>query len=160
MVRQENIAAFLKMIRLGEGTTDEDGYRRMFGGDLFESFADHPRIANRRRCGRKGYITSTAAGAYQFLSKTWDMCQAKLKLTDFSPASQDKAATYLIERRGALGDVVGGRIVEAIEKCNKEWASLPGSPYGQPTVSLKKAIGYFKEMGGLTSEDEENGRVP
>lgn len=125
-----NVQAFLMLIRTGEGTADAGGYSRLFGGGSFSGFADHPR----QLVTRSG-LSSTAAGAYQILSRTWD----ELGLPDFSPASQDEAAVKLIKRRGALADVIAGRFVVAIAKCNKEWASLPGSPYGQPTLSLDKA---------------------
>jgi muramidase (phage lysozyme) len=78
-------------------------------------------------------ITSTAAGAYQFLARTWDEVAAALELPDFSPQSQDVAALWLIRRRGALADLREGRFDDFVAKCAKEWASLPGSPYGQPT---------------------------
>jgi muramidase (phage lysozyme) len=137
-----NLRAFLRMLRVGEGTPDEDGYRRMFAGRLTDSFADHPRIAVTAKLGGKP-ITSTAAGAYQFLSRTWDECAKALELPDFSPASQDVAAVFLIRRRKALPDVLAGRIERAIELCNCEWASLPGSPYGQPVRTMAQALGDF-----------------
>ena len=146
-----NLYAFLWMLRHAEGTAGQNGYRTMFGGGLFNSFEDHPRQRIRRRSGTK-YITSTAAGAYQFLSKTWDDCRDTLDLPDFSPASQDRAARFLIHRRGAMKDVLAGRLEAAIKKCNKEWASLPGSPYGQPTVSLAKCKQLFAEAGGTSLE--------
>ena len=133
-VNNPNVQAFLKVIRTGEGTTDAGGYSRCFGGSAFYSFADHPR---QKHTG--GGITSTAAGAYQFLITTWDEMAGKYALPDFSPASQDIAAVGLIKRRGALADVIAGNFTTAIAKCSKEWASLPGSPYGQPTISLNKA---------------------
>jgi muramidase (phage lysozyme) len=128
------VLAFLALIRTGEGTTGVNGYRTMFGGGLFTSFADHPRT----KVTRSGY-TSSAAGAYQFLPVTWDEMAAKYDLPDFGPASQDVAAVGLIKRRGALADVLAGRFRAAIAKCNKEWASLPGSPYGQPTLTYTRA---------------------
>lgn len=137
-----NLRAFLRMLRVGEGTSDADGYRRLFAGRLIDNFADHPRTPITAKLGGKP-ITSTAAGAYQFLSRTWDECKAALDLSDFSPASQDVAAVFLIRRRGALADVLAGRIEEAIRRTNKEWASLPGSPYGQPTKTLAQALAYF-----------------
>lgn len=146
-----NLYAFLWMVRHAEGTASMNGYRTMFGGGLFTSFADHPRQKIRRRSGSK-YITSTAAGAYQFLERTWDECQIALGLPDFSPASQDQAARFLINRRGALTDVLAGRLDRAIKKCNKVWASLPGSPYGQPTISLERARALFAEAGGVSLE--------
>lgn len=142
-----NMAAFLAMIRAGEGTSDPDGYRRHFGGKLFDGWQDHPRVAITAGLGKNQY-TSTAAGAYQFLSRTWDECAAAMGLPDFSPASQDKAAVFLIDRRRALDDVLAGRVEQAIAKCAREWASLPGSPYGQPTRSLDEALRTYADSGG------------
>lgn len=141
-----NVQAFLRVIRAGEGTSDDEGYRRMFGGSLFFGYDDHPRQAH-----TAGRWTSTAAGAYQFLSSTWDECARELKLTDFSPASQDLAAVYLIRRRGALDDVLASRVEQAIAKCAREWASLPGSPYGQPTRSLAQALEAYRAAGGQST---------
>lgn len=145
--KHPNVRAFLAMIRAGEGTADPAGYSRLFGGAQFASFADHPRIAVTRTLAGKP-LTSTAAGAYQFLARTWDECRAALNLPDFSPASQDAAAVYLIRRRGALSDVKAGRFNEAVRKCAKEWASLPGSPYGQPVKTLAQARKTYETNGG------------
>lgn len=142
-----NVQAFLRLIRTGEGTLSNNGYRTMFGGRLFDSYADHPRVTVKA----SGY-TSTAAGAYQFLSKTWDEMADKYDLPDFSPHSQDIAALGLIKRRGALVDVIEGRLRTAINKCNKEWASLPGSPYGQPTLTYAKAAQVLSQAGAAFSE--------
>jgi lysozyme len=141
-VNHPQVQAFLALIRTGEGTAGPNGYRTMFGGGLFVSLADHPRRANTR-----SGITSTAAGAYQFLTGTWDEMAAKYDLVDFSPASQDVAAVGLIKRRGALADVLAGRFRAAIDKCNREWASLPGSPYGQPTLSYERAQSVLVAAG-------------
>lgn len=138
-LQNPNVQAFLMLIRTGEGTANANGYRTLFGGRLFDGFADHPRITV-----TAGGYTSTAAGAYQFLSKTWD----GLGLPDFSPGMQDLGAVMLIKRRGALADVIAGRLGAAIAKCNKEWASLPGSPYGQPTMTATRAASLFAQWGG------------
>ncbi len=142
-LQSPNVAAFLRLIREGETSQAENAYRMMFGGGLFDGFADHPRQKITR-----GSLTSTAAGAYQFLSRTWDECRSGLSLPDFSPASQDLAAVFLIRRRGALSDVLAGRITQAIEKCAKEWASLPGSPYGQPVQTMAGALAVYAKWGG------------
>lgn len=155
-----NVRAFLTMLRLGEGTTDEAGYRRMFGGQLFDSFADHPRVAQTHRFGAGKTITSTAAGAYQFLSKTWDGLVRQYGFTDFSPASQDAAAVALIAGRKALDDVIAGRFDTAVAKCAREWASLPGSPYGQPTVSIDKARAVYLVAGGQFDEQPDPVHAP
>lgn len=138
-LQNANVKAFLMLIRTGEGTANANGYRTLYGGRLFDGFADHPRISV-----TAGGYTSTAAGAYQILSRTWD----GLGLPDFSPANQDRAAVMLIKRRGALADVIAGRLWIAIGKCNKEWASLPGSPYGQPTMTDDRAASVYARWGG------------
>ncbi len=143
----ENVRAFLRVIREGETSQTDEAYRMTFGGDLVESLSDHPRRVVRRMLGGKS-IASSAAGAYQFLTGTWDECAAALGLPDFSPASQDLAAVFLIDRRRALDDVIAGRIDEAIRKCAREWASLPGSPYGQPTKTRQQALGVYEVNGG------------
>lgn len=83
---QRNIRAFLRMLRVSEGTAGhgDDGYNVIVGGDLFHDYADHPRkLVTLNRAGLK----STAAGAYQFLSRTWDALAKRLSLPDFSPRS-------------------------------------------------------------------------
>lgn len=144
---ERNVAAFLTTIRKAEGTAGQDGYRTLFGGALFDHYADHPRIPVSALLGRR-LITSTAAGAYQFLARTWDEVAAALELNDFSPAAQDVAAVYLIRRRGALADVRAGRFEAAIEKCALEWASLPGSPYGQPVKTMDQVRAVYAAAGG------------
>jgi muramidase (phage lysozyme) len=143
LLDDHNVKSFLAVIRAGEGTSDSGGYSRHYGGTSFDSFADHPRIAI-----TAGRWTSTAAGAYQFLSRTWDECASALDLADFSPKNQDLAALFLIDRRKALDDVLAGRIEQAIAKCNREWASLPGSPYGQPVRTMEQALATYRAHGG------------
>jgi muramidase (phage lysozyme) len=143
-VSNPNVQAFLKTIRRGEGTADVAGYSRMYGGSQFASFVDHP-----RKKITAGAYTSTAAGAYQILMGTWDETRKIMKLNNFSPAAQDLAAVGLIARRGALDDVKAGRFEVAIRKCAKEWASLPGSPYGQPVISMGTAYSTYAANGGM-----------
>lgn len=142
-VANKNVQAFLRVIRHGEGTDDANGYKRLFGGALFSSFADHP-----RQVVKKSGYTSTAAGAYQFKVTTWDETAKMMGLADFSPANQDKGAVGRIAARGALDDVKAGRFESAVKKCAKEWASLPFSPYGQPTISLATAQSVYTANGG------------
>lgn len=138
-----NLQAFLRAIRFAEGTADEAGYNRIFGGQLFTGYADHPNV---KVPYRNTY--STAAGAYQFLYSTWKEEQRKLDLPDFSPENQDKAAVSRLEYRGALDDVLSGNFEEAVRKTAKEWASLPGSPYGQPTKSMTQLKQVYEANGG------------
>lgn len=142
-IAHPNVRALLRVIRRGEGTADEAGYRRIFGGQLFEGFADHPRIKV-----TKGRYTSTAAGAYQALSSTWDETARIMGLGSFSPANQDKFAVGRIAARNALEDIKAGRFETAIKKISWEWASMPGSPYGQPVISLDTARAVYVDAGG------------
>lgn len=143
-VANGNVQAFLRVIRRGEGTLSDAGYRMHFGGSLFSSYADHPR----KVITKSGY-SSSAAGAYQFLSSTWDETARIMKLSDFSPASQDIGAVGRIAARGALDDVKAGRFAVALSKVAREWASMPGSPYGQPTISMATAASVFTQAGGV-----------
>ena len=140
-----NMQAFLRVIRAGEGTSDAAGYSRIFGGQTLSSFADHPRI----KVTKNGY-TSTAAGAYQIIASTWDETKRIMGLSDFSPRSQDLAALGRIAARGALEDAKAGNFEAAIKKIAREWASLPGSPYGQPVISWERARAIYASAGGST----------
>lgn len=148
LLQNKNVQAMLRVIRTGEGTADAGGYSRLFGGGTFNSYADHPRT----KVTRWG-LTSTAAGAYQFLASSWDETKRTMGLIDFSPASQDLAAVGRLAARGALDDVLAGRFTSAIRKINKEWASLPGSPYGQRTMQFSAALAIYQGTGGLQVEN-------
>lgn len=148
VLTNRNVQAMLAVIRRGEGTADADGYRRMFGGSMFSSYADHPRKSNCFTLKGGKRLCSTAAGAYQFLTSSWDETRLAMGLPDFSPASQDFAAVGRIAARGALDDVLAGRLALAMTKLSYEWASLPGSPYGQPVISAATAQSVFLAAGG------------
>jgi muramidase (phage lysozyme) len=139
----KNLKAFLLMIQYAEGTIGTNAYRMLYGGGLFSDYSNHPNIAI-----TKWGITSTAAGAYQFLFSTWMEIQAALQLPDFSPISQDKAAVELIRKKDALADVVNGKIVSAIYKCRKIWASFPGAGYGQGEKNIESLLQFYIKAGG------------
>jgi muramidase (phage lysozyme) len=146
-LQHPNVAAFLAVIRRGEGTADANGYRRLVGGQLFDGYADHPRI--RVFIPRLGQV-STAAGAYQFLESTWDEVAGKIGLTDFSPASQDIAAVERLRYRRALADVIAGRFDDALRKVSWEWASLPPFRYGgQGVITAEQARNLYAAAGGF-----------
>jgi muramidase (phage lysozyme) len=142
-----NLRAFLTMIQYAEGTYGKNAYRMLYGGQLFSGYGRHPDIAVTR-----GGLTSTAAGAYQVLYRTWVSVQQTTGLTDFTPLSQDRAAVELISRRGALADVLAGRLETAIEKCCKEWASLPGAGYGQREQTFTWLAQVYQGAGGRMTE--------
>lgn len=98
------LRAFMRMLRVGEGTIGEIGYETLFGGASFirdykKDWSDHPRLSM-----PFGKSTSSAAGAYQIMAYTWDDGRMKIKrrkystlITDFSPLSQDYACIILLK---------------------------------------------------------------
>lgn len=164
MQEQRNIDAFLTAIAMAEGTDREiEPYRVCFGyKHTIASFADHPAItgewrgeklsdAHCRGAGLKPGCVSTAAGRYQIIRPTWARLKVQERLPDFSPASQDAACIALIRGRGALDDVKAGRFAQAIDKCRKEWASLPGAGYGQGERSLPWLQAQYAQAGGIVA---------
>lgn len=144
---QANLRAFLDMIAFAEGTASQNGYRMLFGGQLFDSYADHPRVYIPFR-----NTTTSAAGRYQILARTWDSLRTRLALPDFSPASQDAAAIELIRERGALNDVRAGRVSQAVAKVAKVWASLPGAGYDQPERKFASLVAAYANAGGTLEQ--------
>lgn len=126
----EREQALLDLIAFAEGTKRR--YNIIYGYKRFYRFKDHPRRVN---CDN---YCSDAAGRYQFLSKTWDRIRRKLKLKSFRPRNQDRAALELIKERGVDPNNITSKweFELALAKLSLEWASLPGSPYGQPTKNI------------------------
>lgn len=145
---QNNLDAFLLTIRKWESSTDDSAYTMLYGGGHFSSFDDHPRI----RVPIKGTNKfSTAAGAYQIIAPTWDYIKRQINLNDFSPASQDAAAIQLIKNRGAYNLILAGYFNGAVNAIKKEWASVPGSPYGQSTASPSQYMLAYQSFGGTVN---------
>lgn len=144
-LQNHNIQAFLRAIRLGEGTADEGGYKRIVGGGSFDSFAHHPQV---RVWIPRYSVWSTAAGAYQIIKGTWFGLVRQYGFEDFSQANQDQAAVALIVEKNALDDVVSGDIENAANKCKDVWASLPGATSGQRTVKMAEFLAEYDKHGG------------
>lgn len=146
----ENVAAFLDMLAVSEGTdiptqlSHDDGYDVIVGGSLLTDYTDHPR----KLVKLSRTLSSTAAGRYQFLKRTWDDVDAALNLPDFGPVSQDRACVFLLKRRKAYALIQLGRFDEAVEACRKEWASLPGAGYSQHENSLAALRAAYLVAGG------------
>ena len=139
--------ALLNTIRYAEGTWKDGkdkGYRIMYGGGQFKDLSRHPeRVVVKR-------YASAAAGAYQFLPKTWKGVARELKLKSFEPRHQDQAALHLAKRRGALGDIdQQGLTKDAMAKLAPEWASFPNrsgrSAYGQPVKSHQDLARFYSD---------------
>lgn len=137
--------ALLNTIRFAEGTWTggrHDGYRMLYGGRLIADLTRHPEITVQSR------YTSAAAGAYQFLPRTWQEAARLLHLPDFGPASQDQAALYLVEKRGVLQRFDRqGLCQEVLARLAPEWASLPTrtgqSYYGQPVHDAQELLRFY-----------------
>lgn len=140
------IAAFIEMFRVGEGTTGDKGFTTMFTGKQFSGFADHP-----RQLQSGGGFTSDAAGMGQFLSTTWDGVAKQIGAKDFSPENQVKGIIQLIKNRGAYDDLLKGDLDAALSKTSYEWASLPSGTgamagrYGQPAKTGAEAQRIYNE---------------
>ena len=137
--------ALLNTIRYAEGTWkdgEDKGYRIIYGGGQFQDLSRHPERVIVKR------YTSAAAGAYQFLPKTWKGVAKELKLSSFEPRHQDQAALHLVERRGALKEIDRkGLTRNAMAKLAPEWASFPTwtgrSAYGQPVKSPQDLASFY-----------------
>ena len=130
-----------RLIRAGEGTSGNNGYNTMFTGSQFSDTSKHPRQIN-----SSNGLSSDAAGAYQFLSTTWDGAKNALGLTDFSPKSQEKAGKYLAQKRGLQTDTVftdKASFLKELDKIAPEWASMP---------TLSTGTSYYGQ-GGLTPDE-------
>lgn len=146
----KNALAFLDMLGWSEGTStiklSDDGYNVLVGGSIFESYADHPRKLVRLS---RYNINSTAAGRYQFLSRTWDAIVQKYGFRGrFSPEAQDLAAIKLLIECKAMTHIRAGRIHQAIVAAAPIWASLPGAGYGQNEHVPESLEAQYVKFGG------------
>lgn len=112
-------------------------YNRLYGGGTF-SGSQHP-----NRLITAGGYTSTAAGRYQFLYRTWIEIKNRLGLADFGPRNQDIAALDLIRQRGELDDLLAGRFEQMMRGLGCAWAALPFSGCGQRERSLASTLSYY-----------------
>ncbi|WP_222423448.1 glycoside hydrolase family 104 protein [Yersinia kristensenii] len=161
-LKEARVRAFMRMLRVGEGTVGEYGYETLFGGqsfikDFHKDFSDHPQISITR-----GGLTSSAAGAYQVMGYTWNdksmvSARSKYGINDFSPKSQDEFCIILfkMKRKGSLDKIASGDIDGALESLSYEWASLPPGRYGQPSKSRSEAIDLFEKY----LNEEINGKT-
>lgn len=152
-----NLSAFLDTISHSEGTDRAPNpYAVCFAfRHTIRDFSDHPAVTGEWRGEALDFLgpayvglISTAAGKYQITKHTWEALQGALNLPDFSPASQDAAATLLIKQKGAFEAINGGRVADAIALCHDVWASLPGGTSGQPQKTLASLIKAYTDGGG------------
>ena len=137
-----------KVLRTGEGTLGDSGYTTMFTGAKFTDTSKHPRLLH-----SSGKLRSDAAGAYQFLSTTWDSAKNALGLKDFSPASQEAAGRYLTQKRGVDPDkeiTDFQTFKNTLDKLAPEWASMPYQ--GVSPKGFGKGSSYYGQ-GGISAEE-------
>ena len=153
----QNVKALLDMIAWSEIghamlAQSDNGFNVLVGSrpgkmKLFHDYADHPR----QLIKINDKLSSTAAGRYQILKRTFDHYKRVLGLSDFSPASQDAIAVQLIKERRALQDIAEGRVIDAIVKVRNIWASLPGAGYGQHEHRIEPLIIAYRNAGGFVA---------
>ena len=134
-------ARMSKVIKSGEGTLGDKGYTTMFTGAQFSDMSKHPAQIN-----SANGLSSDAAGAFQFLSTTYNPAAKALGITDFSPQSQEKVGKYLAQQRGMNTDIVHtdkASFLKALDKIAPEWASMP---------TMKTGTSYYGQ-GGLTPDE-------
>jgi len=134
------IKAFLDMIARAEGTfgVGDNGYNILYGYGRFSDYSKHP-----NKLVKSGGWSSTAAGRYQFLYKTWNPIRISNGLPDFNHNSQDTAAVELLRQNNAIAKILAGDITGAIAKVKGIWASFPGAGYGQGERSLNQMLAWY-----------------
>lgn len=152
----------LETIKFAEGTrreNPEDSYRVQFGGGLFQGdFSRHPDQVIRRN-----NYASSATGAYQFLTPTWQNRAERLGLQSFGPRDQDLAALSLAHMRLQQANLGGldvltkeGLTPRVSAALAPEWASFPTlsgrSYYGQPVKSHKVLSEFYKGIQPVAGE--------
>ena len=152
-----NIKAVQHTIRQCEGTNAADGYNYLFSSSIHNllRFTDMSKHPNRHI--PYGNTYSDAAGAYQIMYATEQglikqLVQAGLSLAEatwFDAPTQDLKCVLLFSNHNVCQQIMDGHFEHAISVLNKTWASLPGSPYNQPTKSLAQATEWYINSGGI-----------
>lgn len=164
----QNFVAMLDMIAWSEGTSrfhgidasngldSDNGYRVLVGSilattnhpEVLHTFGDYSRHPN-MLVTLSNTLSSTAAGRYQILYRWWSAYQAKLRLTDFSPMSQDLYALNIMREQGAFQFIRVGAFAQAVACISDQWASLAGSQYGQHTNTMDDLQLAYTNAGGV-----------
>ncbi len=182
---EAKVRAYMRMLRVGEGTGEiiksfdkktnkviyvandfEKGYTTAFGGNKISDLSDHP---------RRNYGGSSAAGAYQVMTYTWDDTNLSLKrekhnINSFRKESQDKFCIVLMKYHAGCSEfidlIIKGDIENATRKCGSRiWASLPckgdNSRYKfegklQPATPMKDVLEHFEKFYNDELEGKTN----
>lgn len=152
-----NIKALQMALRECEGTDAPDGFNYLFGSSphndrRFTDMSHHPNIKFPFTGG-----VSDAAGAYQILYETEQGLIKQLvsygmseeQATMFDESTQNLKCVLLFSNHNCCQKIIDGDFNYAISALNKTWASLPGSPYGQPVKTMAQVTEFYTEAGGI-----------
>jgi RHS repeat-associated protein len=160
--------ALEEVIAAGEGTNGPNGYGMLVYGTVTSAPAQfsslvgtrgskmHPIVLGPKSLSgfpgvvvQTPYGNSTAFGRYQILQSTWSWAAGG---SDMSPSAQDDVAATILGRIGATAAAANGDFEAAIGRMSSWWASMPGSRYGQPTITMDQALGTFQSALGYLPE--------
>jgi len=125
-VNPQDLNALLATIREVESSNDPSAYNMLYGGDSFEGYDAHPNISKKFKTKSGTELSTTAAGAYQFLKGTWDEFAEKVGITGFSPQEQDQVAIQLLSDKGAIDALREGNYERALEIAGETWVGIGG----------------------------------
>ena len=157
-MRVSNLTAFLRLIRQGESSQEDIGYRLLVFNGLFQSFADHPRIhfdrVTRQRIddwkSAPPNSTTSAAGAYQIVETTFDSWCKATGPHGFTPEEQDACALWLISQHPAAeAEILAGKPVGAAGALGGVWTSLASMTY-------ETIVDVFTTYGGVLQSAGES----
>jgi murein DD-endopeptidase MepM/ murein hydrolase activator NlpD len=112
--------------------------------------------------GSKGYFSEAEAaagfpasagtdynvGRYQFNRGDYLEFKGKdSRIKAYMPIDQDYLCLGKMKYRGVMAPLKAGDLRDAILRAGKEWASMPGSPYGQVQrgYNMEQAIAYYNQ---------------
>jgi RHS repeat-associated protein len=169
--------ALEQVIMAGEGTSGPNGYGTLVNGTVL-SAPGFPNLVGQTGTSRNPIVIdpntlsgfpniqvqvnqqgliSHAFGAFQFMPGTWTQYGGG---SDVSPSAQDDVAANLLQSVGAVGAAMSGNFQDAMWDANTTWASLPDSPYGQPTMGMSQAFSIYQNaMTDLPECQTENGSM-
>lgn len=133
------------------GGTEAPGYNVINGGGRFDSFSDHP-----RQRGAGG--TSTAAGKYQFVMRTWDRVAGANGFRDFSPENQDRGAWWLAQQdyktntgRDLMTDLRAGNYSSIRRGLASTWEGIAKLSDAQFAARMSRASGVSPSFADPTA---------
>lgn len=139
-----NLKAFQMLLRYAEFSRINDiDYRSHFG---FSTFTDTSRHPNKKIC-ISGYC-STAAGAFQYINSTWVWLAGKYGVRSFTQRDQDYINELHLTEMGVKKALDNNDLQKAVEIAGAQWASLPGSKFGQGKHSYQTLEQIYIKYGG------------